>query len=69
MSELVFLCNMLQLLVTSNVVRISLILSTLMMEALRTSKRSVLTRSIRRHIPENGILRSHRQIVVDFGKL
>jgi hypothetical protein len=35
--------------------------STLKMEAIRSSETSVHTRSIRRHIPEDGILHSHRR--------
>jgi hypothetical protein len=35
--------------------------STLKMEAIRPSETSVHTRSIRRHIPEEGILHSHRR--------
>jgi hypothetical protein len=37
------------------------ILSTLKMEATKSSEMSVLTRSTRRHIPEDGILHSHRR--------
>jgi hypothetical protein len=47
-------------LVTANVPR-SRILSTLKMEATHTSESSVLTRSTRCHIPEYGILHSHRR--------
>jgi hypothetical protein len=35
--------------------------STLKMEAIRPSETSVHTRSTRRHIPEDGILHSHRR--------
>jgi hypothetical protein len=49
-----------QLLVTADVVTMSLILSTLIMEAIRSSETSVLTRATQRHIPEDGILHSHR---------
>jgi hypothetical protein len=49
----------LQLLDSPNAVLTSLINLTLMMEATRSSETSVHTRSTRRHIPENGILRSH----------
>jgi hypothetical protein len=45
-------------LVTVNVVPSSLILSTLMMEAIRSSEMSVLTRATQRHIPEDGTLQS-----------
>jgi hypothetical protein len=46
----------LRLLVTANVAPSSLILVSLMMEAIRSSETSVLTRDARRHIPEDDIL-------------
>jgi hypothetical protein len=49
-----FLRSMRLLLVTANF-PVSLILVTLMMEALRSSETSVLSRSILRNIPENAI--------------
>jgi hypothetical protein len=47
--------------VTANVVPSSLIRVTLMMEAIRSTKTSVLTRSMQRHIPEGDIPHSHRR--------
>jgi hypothetical protein len=49
----------LQLPVIANVCN-SLILSTVMMEAMRSSETAVLTRATLIRIPEDGILHSHR---------
>jgi hypothetical protein len=55
-------CGSVPLLVlTANVVPSSPILVTMMMEAIRYSETSVLTRVTRRNIPYDGILHSHRR--------
>jgi hypothetical protein len=53
--HIVFLLSVRLLLVTANVFPSSMILVTLMMETLRSSEMSVLTRIIQLNIPEDGI--------------
>jgi hypothetical protein len=47
--------------ITARVVSNSLILLTLMTEAIRSSETFLLTRASRHHIAEDGILHSHRR--------
>jgi hypothetical protein len=57
----VILRSVRRLLVTAKVVHSSPILVTLMIGAISTTETSVLTRATRRHIPEDGIIHSHRR--------
>jgi hypothetical protein len=57
---MVLLGSVLRFLVSANVVPSSPILVTLMMEAIRSSKTSVLARATLYNIPEDGIFHSHR---------
>jgi hypothetical protein len=58
-----FLRSVRRLLVSANVAPTSPILVTLVMEALRSSETSVLTRAVRRDIPENGTLQELKSLV------
>jgi hypothetical protein len=61
LAVMVYLRSVRRLLVTTNIVPSSTILVTLIMEALRSSETSVLTRATRRYIPKYGILHSRRR--------
>jgi hypothetical protein len=63
-TDVVFLRSMCQLLVTANVVPISPILVTLIMEALHSSESSALTRTIWCNFPEDSILNDDYYIFV-----
>jgi hypothetical protein len=52
--SMVFLCSVFQFLVTANVIPSSLILVTLMMEAICSSETLALTRAMWQNIPEYG---------------
>jgi hypothetical protein len=56
---IVFICSVLRLLVTANVVPSSSNVITLMMQAIRSAETLILTIAIRRNIPEDGILQRY----------
>jgi hypothetical protein len=58
---MVFLRSVRRFLVTASGVHSSPILVTLVMDALRSSETSLLTRVTRCNIPEDGIIHSHRR--------
>jgi hypothetical protein len=59
-THVVFLRSVLRVLITANVSN-ALIIVTLIIEAIHSSKTSVLTRATWRNIPKDGILRSQRR--------
>jgi hypothetical protein len=58
---IVFLLSLIRLLVAANAVPNSPIFVSLVIEAIRSSETSVLTKVTWRYIPEDGILHSHRR--------
>jgi hypothetical protein len=66
--RLVFLCSVIQLLVTANVHR-SPILFTLMMEAIWSFETLILTRVTHYHIPEDGSLHNYRHENLKYYKI
>jgi hypothetical protein len=67
---IVFLCSVHRLLVAANAVHSSPILVILMMNCIRSSDTSVLTRVTRRNVPQDGILTSMEVIIIqDIRKL
>jgi hypothetical protein len=59
-----FLRSMLQLLDIANFIYSTFTLSTLMMEAIRSSETSVSTSATLRHMTEDVILHSHRRVTM-----
>jgi hypothetical protein len=60
-NRVVFLLSLRRLLVIANIVPNSPLMATRILEGLRATETSVLTRAIRRNILEDGILHSHRR--------
>jgi hypothetical protein len=59
-SNIIFPRSVLRLLITANILPSSQLLATLLMEAIFSTKTSVLTREARRNIPQDDILHSNR---------
>jgi hypothetical protein len=62
LNTILFLCSVRQLLDAANIVPSSPIPVTMMLEALRSSKTSVLIRATWRNIPEDDILHYHKPL-------